>query len=331
MVVYVDLSTINNQFLLSMLIIALGFILKKLKLLSTEDGAGLSKLVINLTLPALILKTISNIELDFSLILLPFICFGLSMIILILSYFTFKREKRHLKGILLITSIGFNIGLFAYPLIEGIFGATGLVYVAMFDVGNAFLIFGICYTLASIFAPRNGDERIGESKGASNLKKSKLDKKYLIKRIFMNIPLISYIVALIINLSIGGINESSFIFGFLDVISKANEALVLVILGVFLNFQIKKENVKKILKVLIIRYGGGLGIGTILFVFLPFGELFRTIVLISFILPIGMAVLPFSVQNNYDENLQKLTGTLTNLTIVISFALMWIIITLLNL
>ena len=36
---------------------------------------------------------------------------------------------------------GFNIGLFAYPLVEGIWGQEGIKYFGMFDMGNAFIVF----------------------------------------------------------------------------------------------------------------------------------------------------------------------------------------------
>ncbi len=47
---------------------------------------------------------------------------------------------------------GFNIGMFAYPLVEGIWGKEGLKYFGMFDVGNAFVIFVLCYMIGSYYS-----------------------------------------------------------------------------------------------------------------------------------------------------------------------------------
>jgi predicted permease len=73
----------------------------------------------------------------------------------------------------------------------------------------------------------------------------------------------------------------------------------------------------------LIRYSFGLAIGILLFYILPFDPLFKAILLISLILPIGMAVIPFAVE--FELN-QKMAGTLANLSIIISFIMMWIII-----
>ena len=79
------------------------------------------------------------------------------------------------------------------------------------------------------------------------------------------------------------------------------------------------------MKILAMRYGIGLVLGIILFKILPFNAMFRYTVLIGLCLPIGMAVIPYAVQFNYDK---KLVGTLCNITMILSFALVWIIIAL---
>lgn len=74
-----------------------------------------------------------------------------------------------------------------------------------------------------------------------------------------------------------------------------------------------------------IRYVTGAVIGTLLYLILPFAPLFKTTILIGMILPIGMAVIPYSIQFDYDR---RFVGTTTNLTVIISFVLMWLIVSL---
>lgn len=310
-----DLATINTQFFLSLVIIGLGYLSKKAKILDEKASEGLAKVIINITLPSLILATISNIDLDFQLIIMPFICLIYSGIVAIIALKVFRDESWHSKGILLMTSLGFNIGLFAYPLIQGIFGDEGLVYVAMFDVGNAFIIFGLVYIIGSIYSQSEEEKEI--------------DWTEILKMVLKNIPLISYIIALIINVGFGGLG--GFTLTFFDTISQANKALVLLVLGLYLDFNIKRKNWKKIATVLLIRYAIGLLSGILLYFVLPFNNMFRTITLISLILPIGMAVIPFAIEFEYDDELVTLTGSLTNLTIVCSFVLMWLLLLIFNL
>ena len=99
-------------------------------------------------------------------------------------------------------------------------------------------------------------------------------------------------------------------------------ALTLLLLGIYLNFKFEKSEWNVVLKVLSIRYICGLAAGILLFFILPFSLLYRTILLVALILPVGMAVVPFSVEYELNE---KLTGIIVNLSIVISFILMWLI------
>jgi hypothetical protein len=95
------------------------------------------------------------------------------------------------------------------------------------------------------------------------------------------------------------------------------------LLGIFLNFKFESHQWKQIGRVLFFRYGFGLFIGLLLFFLLPFELLYRGILVIGLVLPIGLAVIPFTVEFLYDE---KVAGTMVNISIIISFGLMWILI-----
>jgi predicted permease len=68
------------------------------------------------------------------------------------------------------------------------------------------------------------------------------------------------------------------------------------------------------------------GIG--LFYFLPFDKLYRTIVLIGLVLPVGLTVIPFSDEFGYNT---RFAGAIANYSILISFVLMWGLILVFNL
>ena len=303
------MANANYVFLLSLSIITIGYIVKKLKIITEDNGKVLVKVIFNITLPAVILKVVSSFELNFSLFLLPIISLVFSIFILIICYFLFRNKPKHIKGIILITVIGFNVGNFAFPLIEGIWGEEGLQYIAMLDIGNAFVIFGIINIIAAIFSPNNDNEN------------RKITVKYIGLRLIKSVPLMSYIFALSINLS--GLSLPIFVLDFLDILSRANMALSLLALGIFLNFKFKKSEWNNIIKILIIRYIFGFTIGLTLFLLLPFDLLYRTIVFICLILPMGMGTILFAVEFEHDD---KIAGIVGNLTIIISFILIWIIV-----
>jgi hypothetical protein len=305
-------SNINEQFLLSLSIIFLGYFLKKVGIFKKEDSEGISRVVLNITLPCLILATIPKISLNSTLLLLPLICISVGFLYLLIGFFLFRPSTGNPKerGLNTMALLGYNIGLFAFPLIEGIFGVEGLQVIAMFDLGNAFVIFGMAFFMGSYFSLMGKEDQ-------------KIDSRYILKKLASNIPLIAYIVS--ISLALTTTSIPTFPLSIIEIIASANRAIVLLMIGITMNIEFDKKYWGAIWKVLLTRYGFGIGIGVALFVFLPFGTFINGIILISLILPIGASIIPYSVLFEFDKDL---AGFLVNVTNIISFTLMWIIVSL---
>jgi len=292
------------QFLYCILIISLGYILKRGNIIKEKDGEGLSRIIFNLTLPSIIIVTFSDITLESSLFLLIFIGFLYGVLIGFFGLFVFRKKQRNIKGMLGMMVPGLNIGLFAYPLVEAIFGKEGITYFGMLDVGNAFIVFGLSYLIGSFYSKED----------------VKLDFKTVVTKMSKSIPLMTYIIVVIINLI--GLTLPSVIVDVADIISGANMPLSLLLLGIYLNFSFEKSYVKLMLQYLGLRYGVGLLLGVLCFFVFPFDEMFKYTVLLGFLLPTSMSVLPYSIEFEYN---QKFVGTLSNLTIIISFILLWVL------
>ncbi|MBN1801408.1 MAG: AEC family transporter [Candidatus Lokiarchaeota archaeon] len=283
--------------------------MKKLKIISEDNGKVIVKIIFNVTLPSLILNVLSSVVFDVTLLLLPMIPLMFSSIVLIVCYFVFRSHPKDIKSMIFMTVIGFNMGNFAYPLIESIWGEAGLRYIVFFDIGNALVIFIVIGFIASFYSEKQAIE------GNETVYKTTF------LRVVKSPPLIAVFIALIVNLS--GLTIPLFIQDFLDILSRANMALTLLSLGIFLNFRFEKTEWKTIGKILVIRYSFGLMAGLFLFFILPFPLLYRTIVLISLILPMAMGTILFAVEYGHDE---KIAGMIGNITLIISFVMMWIII-----
>lgn len=292
------------QFLYCVLIISLGYILKRGNIIKEKDGEGLSRIIFNLTLPSIIIVTFSDITLESSLFLLILIGLLYGILIGFFGLFVFRKKQRNIKGMLGMMVPGLNIGLFAYPLVEAIFGKEGITYFGMLDVGNAFIVFGLSYLIGSFYSKED----------------VKLDFKTVVTKMSKSIPLMTYILVVIINLL--GLTLPSVIVDVADIISGANMPLSLLLLGIYLNFSFDKSYVKLMLQYLGLRYGVGLLLGVLCFFVFPFDEMFKYTVLLGFLLPTSMSVLPYSVEFEYN---QKFVGTLSNLTIIISFILLWLL------
>jgi malate permease and related proteins len=296
------LSNFNDQFIFSIIIISLGYLLKRFNIIKESDGEAISRIVFNLTLPCLIMISFNNIKIDFSLIFIMINGFVYGIFLAFLGFLAFKKESRKIKGMMMMIVPGFNIGLFAYPLVEGIWGQEGIKYFGMFDMGNALIVFGLTYLIGSFYSSD----------------KNTFELKQVVVKMSRSIPLLTYIAICVISMI--GLQLPTVILDVAGVISKANMPLSLVLLGIFLDFSLDKSYFKKIIKYLTLRYIVGLSIGVLSFFVLPFDNMFRYTILLALILPMSFSALIYAVQFNYDK---KLIGTVSNLTILISFVLLW--------
>jgi hypothetical protein len=305
----------NYVFLLSLSIILIGYIIKKRGILTEEHGKVIAKLILNVTLPALVLEVFTHIEVSPTLALLPLIALGHSALVLGCSFLIFKSAPMRKRGLFLMTSIGFNIGLFAYPMVEAIWGADGMEYLIMFDLGNSFVVFIFAYTIGFTYSPDIKPHM------------DRLEVKNIMKNVVKSVPLITLFIALFLNLSGLRLFIPTFFSDLLEILSRANMALILLLLGIFINTNFETENWKNIIKVLLVRYGVGLLSGVIMFLFLPFKIEYNAVLFIALLLPIGMTAIPFSIEFGYNE---RIASTLVNLTNILSFFIMWIVVALLG-
>ena len=135
------------------LLILIGYLAKRIGLLKAEDSLTLNKVVINIAIPSLIFLAMFNADLSNLKILLPItlICIITGILCGLLVYI-FSRARGYSKKTrwtLVGTSTLFNSGFLGYPIVLGIFGATGLVRAVFYDMGSTilFLSLGIFFIL----------------------------------------------------------------------------------------------------------------------------------------------------------------------------------------
>lgn len=298
------MENVNYQFALSLLIITLGYALKRLKIITEKDGESLTRIIFNITLPAVIINTITTVKIAPSIALLTIIGFVNGAFIFLLTFFTLKKVHKDIRDIVSMAIPAVNIGLFAFPLVEALYGTNGLQYIAMYDIGNSIVVFVLCFFAAQYFSSQN----------------ETIDYKVMFKTMFKSIPLITYLASLAI--SILGVHLPSMFMDVNKIIGRANMPLSLMLLGIYLNFSFGKDSLRVMTKVISIKYIIGITLGILLYITMPFDNLFRHIVLLAPILPIPTIIISYAIQFKYD---QKLVGALVNLTIIISFILAWFI------
>jgi malate permease and related proteins len=297
----------NHIFLITFCIITVGYIVKRLGFITEQDGKILSKFLMHTTFPALMLVSTVRLKLDTSLLAIPLMAFILGSIMLTIAWFVFKKEDNDIRGLMTMGSGGFNMGLFAFPIIEGIWGRDALAYAIIYDIGNTAVVFGLVYVLGNYFATKRAHHTLNNAALA----------KKIAQKILKSMPLQGMILGLLLNIS--GIGLPTLAMDCLDILAQANKAIGILLLGIYLNFTLTKSEIWTISKVLMIRYGCGLVAVAFCCFWMP-PSVFQSIMIVCVVLPVGLTLLPFSDELQYDS---RMAGVLVNMSLVISFLVMW--------
>lgn len=296
----------NTVFIITLFLIFIGYLIKKLNIISETEGKVVSKLLMHTTFPALVFLSMSRIKLEAGLFIIPFISLALGCLMILVAWFVFSGLPNNLRGVLVMSAGGYNSGLFGFPLVEGIWGRTGLVYAIMFDMGVTVTVFCIVYSIGSYFAQKG---------------KGQVRFQTILKKIIRLPPL----QAAVLGLSVNALNVQIplIITDALDILAKANKPLVLLLMGIYLNFSFDKTQISAIGKSLLIRYAFGLTASALFYFLVPVPSLYRNIMMVCVVLPVGLTLIPFSDEFNFDT---RTAGALVNLSLFISFILIWILV-----
>ncbi|MDA3952684.1 MAG: AEC family transporter [Bacteroidales bacterium] len=136
-----NFSIITNQILVLALLAMIGVVATKLKVISEEIKNSIATIVFNITLPALIITSVSNVELNREILYNSLLVFILSHIGIVLLFFSGKISRSVLKikgkkgNIHLIHTMLGNVAFLGYPLFSALFpGGEGLLYAVIFHL-----------------------------------------------------------------------------------------------------------------------------------------------------------------------------------------------------
>lgn len=297
----------NFVFGSALAVIGLGYLLKSLGIIKLSDAKSVTRLLMYSTFPALVFTTMIKVEISAELLWMPLICLLFGSACSFLGFHLFKNEKNARdRGILTMGCAGYNLGLFAFPLIEGIWGWQGLLYAAMFDLGNSFINFVVTYGVGNYLSTQPPKGKMAT---------------HILKKVFSLPPFQAMLIGLMINLL--EIPLPEFFTEIVGVVAKGNKPLVLLLMGIYFSVRLPKSAYLKVFKVLTFRYILALGLGFSLYYWLPFDLHYRNMLLICLILPAGMTLITYSDELEFNTNI---AAALVNFSMLISFGLMWFLV-----
>ena len=264
-----------------LVLVALGYLLKKVRVVDDGAADSLMKLVFNVFLPASIFYSLLQIRLTPELFILPAAGFLIALACYAFGFLAkgFLGMKRETQGSFLIACGATNQALFTYPFFLMYLGTIGLSYVAFYDVGQAVL----SLTLAYYIAMRYGKKHVGLGKMA---------KKMLVFPVLW-----AFALSLLVN-SLGLSHAAQPLMPFITMLHGCTINLVMLSLGLFLSPVIREG--RAMAGVIFTRFAFALGAAFLLAYALNLQGLERTTVIIASAVPPAMLTLVYSAEEGLD-------------------------------
>jgi len=203
------LQNLYTMLITMMILLLAGFFWTKKGLLSTEVRKKLSDLILLFVLPCNILKSFMirmdiQILLDCGMILL--MSFGIQLLSIFLGHAAYGRKDDRQRAVLQYGLQVSNAGFLGNPVMEGMYGAQGLLYASIYLIPLRILMWSVGI---SCFTGRSG--------------------KGVLKRILTHPCIIATVIGLVV--MIGGITPPNWISKPIQLVAGCNTALSLLVVG----------------------------------------------------------------------------------------------------
>ena len=279
-------------------IIALGAVLRRAGFFKKEDFHVLSRIVINITMPAAIITNFAGRQLEYSLLILILIGFLCGIIHMLTAWLLNRSRGASAQAFAVLNTSGVNIGNFALPFAQSFLGPAGVMTASLFDVGNACTCLGGAWSVAGMILE----------------KENRFSLRPIFRTLRRSVPLITYIIMCL--LSILRISLPAPAVSLAGIIGGANSFLAMLMLGIGLQLDIHR--IREVLRLLLPRYIVSIALAALCYFFLPVPPEYRPALIIPFLGPVATAAPAFTARLKGDY---ELASTVNSFSILFSIVL----------
>ncbi|MGI5984205.1 MAG: AEC family transporter [Sakamotonia sp.] len=294
------MSTVLVKAACFIMIIGLGYILKRAGLMRLEELPVFSKLVIKITLPAAIIFNFSRITMDASMLMIVAVGLICSALYMAVGYGLFSGGSKEEKAFGLLNASGYNIGCFTMPFVQSFLGAPGVAAASLFDTGNAMICTGTSYAVAASVAGK------GKRRGPAGM----------VRQLFSSVPFDCYVVMTVLTLL--GIRLPGLAVQLAETVGNANTFLSLFMIGLGLELHMTKKQASAVARVVGVRFAVSLVLALVFYNLSPFdAEIRRTLAILMFA-PVSSLGVPYTSMLQGDVNLAGSLNSASILTGIVS-------------
>lgn len=280
------------------LMIFAGYGLKRLGVLRGEDAKVLSRIVVNLTLPAALITGFRTFHFDVSYLAVITIALVGNFTLLALGLLLTRGKDTATRAMYGLNLSSYNIGTFVLPFVQSFLPTEALIGVSMFDAGNCPVNSGISYALVS--AKGSGERvRLG----------------FVAGKLLRSVPFMTYLVLML--LSVLQVRLPDQLYQIASTVGGANTFLAMLMIGVLFEVRVEREDRRQIVEILALRYGCNLAMAALVWLS-PLPLLIRQVSALAMLAPIPSVAMVYCEKCGCKP---PLYGVLNSLSIAISLCL----------
>ena len=288
-------------------LIALGFLLKQIGLISREDRHALIHIIFAATLPATVFVSLSRANVGPRNLL---VLAGCAVTIPLVTHLIARQAarvmglRRETAAVMVLSTLVSAVMLYLAPVFSAFYGSEGLSRVAAYDLGNALIASSYSYYLATRYA----EEHTSRWSVAC-------------KRVLTVPQFWAAVLALAVNLT--GVSVPTPIMRLLEPLGAANGPLGMLVLGCFVELRLPAW--RPVLATVGLRMGLSWVIGQLLVLATGLTGLDRTVVSLAAATPIGIVPLTYASMFGLDTEFAATTLSLSIVIGVVSTPiLLWV-------
>ncbi|MFL2100785.1 AEC family transporter [Desemzia sp. FAM 23991] len=282
-------------------VILVAYLFKTKGLLEEKDGHTISKIILNLTLPATIILGFNGVQITSTLIMMIALGLLTNIGLVTIGGLIWRKRQTADQALMMFSQAGYNIGNFTIPFVQGFF-PEAIPFIGSFDSGNALMLFGGTPLLA--------DKMLGQHRG-------KRGPKEVIFRLFRSPSFSTYIIMILLALINFTIPEN--VLSVIDLFASGNAFLSMFMIGLYLDFNIPRIDLRKVIQLLFTRYTLGILLALVFYFVLPLPDIVRLSLVLLALAPIGTVS---TINMVVYGNKPSLSGFLSSSSILISLILM---------
>lgn len=260
------MGNVYYQTLILVLTICLGQFLHQIGIFSKDDARTISKIMMNVTLPCVVIKNLNGVSLDMDILAAALIGVAVNLLFFLQSLIFSRAGDPEDRVVKIFSFSSFNIGSYAIPILSTFISSQAMAGVLAFNYpGTALFTYGVAPTAAGMVYGS------GEKHGLRMLRENLLH----------NVPTVTCLVMLL--MAIFHIVLPASVAGIFASISSANSTLAMLSIGILLDLKLPKKDALQCVGIIGIRLAAASLCAAILYLLIPISdELKRALMLVVF-------------------------------------------------